>query len=91
MTSKRSLNLALTEPFVFLRTGNGSGSHHRRRQVTGGESTSMIRGVLSLKLSKPMRVTSIETEIIGESRTEWPEGESQETTVSWTSAALIRS
>ena len=38
----------------------------------------MLRGVLSLKLSKPMQVTSIETELIGESRTEWPEGESQE-------------
>ena len=38
----------------------------------------MLRGVLSLKLSKPMRVTSIETELIGESRTEWPEGKSHE-------------
>jgi hypothetical protein len=74
MTSKHSLNLALTEPFVFLHTGNDSSSHRRRRQLAGGESASMLRGVLSLKLSKPMRVTSIETELIGESRTEWPEG-----------------
>ena len=78
MTSKRSLNLALTEPFVFLHAGDDSSSLRRRRQMTGGESTSMLRGVLSLKLSKPMQVTSIEAELIGETRTEWPEGESHE-------------
>lgn len=77
MTSKHSLNLALTEPFVFLHTSNDSSSRRRRRQIeAGGESASMLRGVLSLRLSKPMRVTSIETELIGETRTEWPEGES---------------
>jgi len=88
MTSKRSLNLALTEPFVFLRIGNDSGSHRRRRQIAGGESASTLRGVLSLKTSKPMRVTSIEAEFIGESCTEWPEGESQEAAPSSFSAHI---
>jgi hypothetical protein len=78
LTSKRSLNLALSEPFVVLRTANDTGSHRRRRQIATGDSASMLRGVLSFKLSKPMRITSIEVEFTGESRTEWPEGESQE-------------
>lgn len=65
---KNSLSIRLTESAVFLRS-DGAG---RRRG--GGSRPSMLRGLLTLDLAKPTRITSIELELQAKSVTAWPEG-----------------
>lgn len=69
--AKKNLNplsIRLTESAVFLRS-DGAG---RRRG--GGSRPSMLRGLLTLDLSKPTRITSIEMELQAKAVTAWPEG-----------------
>lgn len=68
-----SLSIRLTEPVVFLRGGDITG---RQRASSNEPPPAMIRGLLVLDIVKPMRVKSIEVELVGKSQTSWPEGES---------------
>ncbi|KAH7910031.1 hypothetical protein BJ138DRAFT_1065976 [Hygrophoropsis aurantiaca] len=68
---KNSLCIRLTESMVFLRTSDPTGRH-----AEDGSSTSpaMVRGLLTLNISKPTRISSIELELQGRATTSWPEG-----------------
>ncbi|TFY51059.1 hypothetical protein EVG20_g11187, partial [Dentipellis fragilis] len=67
---KTSLNICLTESVVFLRCVDFSG----RRQNSPDAPNCMLRGLLTLSLSKPTRISSIEVELLGKTRVSWPEG-----------------
>lgn len=67
---KNSLNICLTESVVFLRSSDFSG----RRQAATNAATSVLRGLLTLELAKPTRISSIEIELQGKTATVWPEG-----------------
>jgi hypothetical protein len=69
--SKNSLSIALTEPFVILRTVDVAGS-----QPLLGEFAppSVLRGLLALDLSKPSKISSIQIELQAMSYTSWTEG-----------------
>jgi hypothetical protein len=67
-SKKNPLSIRLTESAVFLRS-NGAG------RPRGNESRpSMLRGLLTLDLTKPTRISSIELELQAKSATAWPEG-----------------
>jgi arrestin-related trafficking adapter 3/6 len=68
--SKSSLSIALTEPFVILRTADVSGS-----PLLGEFSPpSVLRGLLALDLPKPTKISSIQIELQAMSYTSWTEG-----------------
>lgn len=67
-TNKNSLTIRLTESAVFLRS-DGTG-----RQPRDDSRPSMLRGLLTLDLAKPTRITSIELELVASSVVSWPEG-----------------
>ncbi|KAH9998367.1 hypothetical protein BJV77DRAFT_749916 [Russula vinacea] len=68
--SKSSLSIALTEPFVLLRTFDVSGS-----PLLGEFSPpSVLRGLLALDLSKATKISSIQIELQAMSYTSWTEG-----------------
>lgn len=70
--AKNSLSIRLTESVVFLRTGDGTG---RTRGGTQAQAPpAMIRGLLTLNLVKPTKISSIEIELVGKTSTAWPEG-----------------
>ncbi|KAI0061210.1 hypothetical protein BV25DRAFT_807582 [Artomyces pyxidatus] len=66
---KNSLNITLTESAVFLRAVDFSG----RRHAHDNAPPSMLRGLLTLSLAKPTRISSIEVELQGTAVTTWPE------------------
>lgn len=66
---KNSLAIRLTESAVFLRTSETAG---RRRNHDS--QSSMLRGLLTLDLVKPTKITSIEIELHAKVSTSWPEG-----------------
>lgn len=66
---KNSLAIRLTESAVFLRTNDNS-----RRTRNNDSRTSMLRGLLTLDLVKPTRITSIELQLQAKTATAWPEG-----------------
>lgn len=74
--SNQPLQIRLTEPVVFLR-GPTTGLDHRGRPtgIDANAAPAMLRGLLTLRLSKATRIRSITVKLDGKSRTEWPEGE----------------
>lgn len=71
-SSKNSLAIRLTESVVFLRTGDGTGRTRQGAQPTAPPA--MVRGLLTLNIVKPTKISSIEIELVGKTSTAWPEG-----------------
>ena len=69
-TNKNPLTIRLTESAVFLRS-DGTG-----RRSRDDSRPSMLRGLLTLDLAKPTRISSIEIELIARAVLSWPEGAS---------------
>ncbi|WWC73545.1 uncharacterized protein I206_107517 [Kwoniella pini CBS 10737] len=69
------LQIRLTEPVIFLK-GPSTGLDFRGRPqaVRQDGQPAMVRGLLTLRLSKPTRIRSISIKLEGKARTEWPEG-----------------
>ncbi|KAN0130814.1 hypothetical protein V8E53_011489 [Lactarius tabidus] len=65
---RNSLAISLIDPVVFLRGVDFSRGRHEN------SSPSILRGLLTLCLTKPTRISSIEVELIGQSLTTWSEG-----------------
>jgi len=65
-----SCSIVLAEPNVFL-----SGFDHdgQGRQNHPG-STALLRGKLSLNVTKNVKIKSVQLTLVGKARTEWPEG-----------------
>lgn len=61
-----NVNIALTEPVLFLR-GFEQADHAER-------NTAMLRGTLNLKISKPVKLKAITLKFRGKATTKWPEG-----------------
>lgn len=66
---KSNLSIRLVEPAVYLKDVDFSGK--RRTHIS---PPSMVRGILSLHLSKPTKICSIGIELTAKSNTCWPEG-----------------
>jgi len=75
--SNQPLQIRLTEPVIFLK-GPSTGLDFRGRPqaIAADAQPAMLRGLLTLRLSKPTRIRKIEIKLEGKARTEWPEGES---------------
>ena len=56
---KHPLSIRLAESVVFLR-GSSDATYSRRRHAHPDAPPAMLRGLLSLHLSKPTRISSIE-------------------------------
>ncbi|KZV89102.1 hypothetical protein EXIGLDRAFT_159254 [Exidia glandulosa HHB12029] len=67
-----SLNIRLTEAVVFLRGGVDLNS--TKWHSVPNAPPALLRGLLVLRVDKPVKVKSIEVELEGTTRTEWPEG-----------------
>ncbi|WVR08168.1 hypothetical protein IAU60_005214 [Kwoniella sp. DSM 27419] len=69
------LQIRLTEPVIFLK-GPSTGLDFRGRPqaVRQDGQPAIVRGLLTLRLSKPTRIRSIAIKLEGKARTEWPEG-----------------
>lgn len=61
-----SVNIALTEPVLFLRGFEQSDTAER--------NTAMLRGSLVLKIAKPAKFKAITLKFRGKTVTKWPEG-----------------
>lgn len=70
------LQIRLTEPVIFLRGPSTGFDFRGRPQVVRDGQPAMLRGLLTLRLSKPTRIRSITVKLEGKARTEWPEGRS---------------
>jgi arrestin-related trafficking adapter 3/6 len=70
---KPGLSIRLTEPVVFLRTNDPSGRH----AADAGDPPGLVRGLLTLNLTKPTRISSIEVELRAVAAQTWVEGESR--------------
>ena len=68
-SSSNSLSISLTENTVFLRGVDFTG----RRRNHDNETPAIIRGLLTLELHKPTRISSIEVELQGKSSTSLPD------------------
>lgn len=66
---KNTLCIRLTESVVFLRTSDSTG---RRNQDNAAPA--MVRGLLTLNIVKPTRISSIEIELQGKATTSSYEG-----------------
>ncbi|KAJ7782650.1 hypothetical protein B0H16DRAFT_1670974 [Mycena metata] len=69
---KNTLTIRLTEAAVFLRTDENRA--RRRQNHDGIDQPGMLRGLLTLTIVKPIRITSIDLELQARSSTSWPEG-----------------
>lgn len=67
--TKNSLSIRLTESAVFLRTNSSAG-----RSRVDDSRPSMLRGLLTLELVKPTKISTIEIELQAKTATAWPEG-----------------
>ncbi|KAJ7496893.1 hypothetical protein FB451DRAFT_1018588 [Mycena latifolia] len=70
---KNTLNIRLTEAAVYLRTND----NNARRRPTGDASNArpaLLRGLLTLSIVKPIKITSIDLELQAKTSTSWPEG-----------------
>ncbi|KAH8673718.1 hypothetical protein BX600DRAFT_480073 [Xylariales sp. PMI_506] len=65
-----SCSIVLAEPNIFL-TGFDHDGHARHET---SNSTALIRGKLSLDVTKNVKLKSITLKLSGKARTEWPEG-----------------
>ncbi|EJD08036.1 uncharacterized protein FOMMEDRAFT_131011 [Fomitiporia mediterranea MF3/22] len=72
MAPKNNLDIRLTESVVFLR-GSAETTVTGRR-TTREAQPAMLRGLLTLNLDKPTKISSIEITLEGKSQTSWPEG-----------------
>ena len=68
---KNALDIRLAESVVFLRAGDATGRH---RNMQADAPPGMLRGLLTLTLIKPTKISSIEIELVGKTSTAWPEG-----------------
>ncbi|KAI5118355.1 hypothetical protein M0805_006756 [Coniferiporia weirii] len=71
-SAKNSLSIRLSESVVFLRGSVESTVMGRR--TTRESQPAMLRGLLTLNLDKPTKVSSIDIALEGKSQTAWPEG-----------------
>lgn len=71
-SAKNTLDIRLTESVVFLRTGDGTG--RTRSGTQPNAPPAMVRGLLTLTIVKPTKISSIEVELTGKTSTAWPEG-----------------
>ncbi|KAI0090703.1 hypothetical protein BDY19DRAFT_886993 [Irpex rosettiformis] len=69
---RNSLDIRLTESVVFLRTGDGTGRARHGSQPAAPPA--MVRGLLTMNIVKPTKISSIEIELLGKTSTAWPEG-----------------
>ncbi len=62
--------------WVFGGIGSATGEDGRGRvQLASTDAPpTVLRGLLTMKLTKPSRIRKIEIRLEGKSRTEWPEG-----------------
>jgi hypothetical protein len=67
---KNSLNIALTESVVFLPGADAAG----RRTQDGPDAGAPLRGLLTLTLARPTRISSVDVQLQCRSNTTWPEG-----------------
>lgn len=63
-----SLSIALAEPVLFLQGLDQS--------ELGNQTTTMLRGIFHLRVSKSAKIKTISLAFRGRAETEWPEGES---------------
>lgn len=76
--SNQPLQIRLTEPVIFLRgPSTGFDLRGRPQLIRNDGPPAMLRGLLTLRLSKPTKIRSIAIKLTGKARTEWPEGESE--------------
>ncbi|KAG8860096.1 hypothetical protein FRB96_004119 [Tulasnella sp. 330] len=68
------LTIGLTEPTIFLRRSGDVTASGRRRQESSDAPPAVLRGVLTLKLTNPMKIKDIKVFLEGKCVTEWPEG-----------------
>ncbi|KAJ7647686.1 hypothetical protein FB45DRAFT_206215 [Roridomyces roridus] len=69
---KNSLSVHLNEGALFLHTSENNA--RRRGPVESDTRPSMLRGLLTLTLVKPMKITCIDLELQAKTSTSWPEG-----------------
>ncbi len=69
---RSTLDIRLAESVVFLRTGDGTGRTRHGTQPSAPPA--MVRGLLTLNIVKPTKISSIEIELTGKTSTAWPEG-----------------
>ncbi|KAI0250909.1 hypothetical protein BJV78DRAFT_1214578 [Lactifluus subvellereus] len=70
---RNNLSITLTESVVFLRVVDFS-TRRWIAQENENASPSMLRGLLTLDLVKPIRISSIQIELVGQSVATWSEG-----------------
>ncbi|KAH9006181.1 hypothetical protein EDB86DRAFT_3142790 [Lactarius hatsudake] len=68
---KNSLSISLIDPIVFLR---GVNSSTRRSIARENAPPSILRGLLTLRLTKPTRISSIQVDLVGQSVVTWSQG-----------------
>ncbi|KAH9013783.1 hypothetical protein EDB84DRAFT_881480 [Lactarius hengduanensis] len=68
---KNSLSISLIDPIVFLR---GVDYSSRRSIAHENAPPSILRGLLTLCLTKPTRISSIQVDLVGQSVVTWSEG-----------------
>ncbi|KAG8929756.1 hypothetical protein FRC02_005104 [Tulasnella sp. 418] len=68
------LHVNLTEPVIFLRRSGDTTASGRRRQPTVDPPPAVLRGIVSLKLSKATKIKTVSVNFTGIVKTEWPEG-----------------
>ncbi|KAJ6491827.1 hypothetical protein C8R47DRAFT_1121999 [Mycena vitilis] len=71
---KNTLNIRLTEAAVFLRTNENNARRRGSTTDLADSRPSMLRGLLTLNIVKPIKVTSIDLELQAKTSTSWPEG-----------------
>lgn len=65
------LTIKLMEPFVFVTAPT---RHVHRAAESGAGGPVLVRGLLTLKVPKPTKITGIDVTLTGQSVTDWPEG-----------------
>jgi hypothetical protein len=68
MITKNTLVIRLNEPVVYLQTTAS------RSVDSIDPPPSMVRGLLTLNLTKPIRISHIQITLLGESTDSWLEG-----------------
>ncbi|KAJ6631582.1 hypothetical protein B0H10DRAFT_1772333 [Mycena sp. CBHHK59/15] len=71
---KNSLTIRLTEAAVFLRTTENNARRRSPANDPADAPPSMLRGLLTLNIVKPVKITSIDLELQAKTSTSWPEG-----------------
>lgn len=70
MDTRNPLSIRLTEPVVFLRSYDPSGRHPPDPE----DPPALIRALLTLNVTRPTRISTIEAELRGVVSLTWPEG-----------------